>query len=127
MTQQFVASSQGMALFASNELDVDDMKIGLNFKDEESGVSAILNWAEKSFCPLVKARRVKDLSQTGGQSHGKRYFECSHGRKKNKTYTPKGERPRQNVNFTKVFIVLLINVLGVMVGFILQQNTKNIS
>ena len=46
MTQQFVASSQGMALFASNELDVDDMKIGLNFKDEESGFSAVLYWAE---------------------------------------------------------------------------------
>ena len=103
MTQQSVASTDGISLFASTELGIDDMKVGLNFRDEDSGVTAVLNWAEKSFCPLVKARRLKDLSQTEGQSHGKRYFECSHGRKKN-TYLPKGERPRQNINFTKVIL-----------------------
>ena len=79
MTQQSVASTDGISLFASTELGIDDMKVGLNFRDEDSGVTAVLNWADKS---LVKARRLKDLSQTEGQSHGKRYFECSHGRKK---------------------------------------------
>ena len=49
MTQQYVAScsNQDMTLFAQTELDVDDMKVGLNFSDEESGVSATFNWAEK--------------------------------------------------------------------------------
>ena len=102
MAQESV-DSMDFSLFSSEEIGVEDMKVGLNFKNEESGIKAILGWEEKAFCPLVKTRRMKDLSQTGGQSHGRRYFECSHGRKKNANYIPKGERPKQNVNFTKVY------------------------
>ena len=101
MTHKSVANVD-VPLFSPTDLECDGMRVGLNFKDEESGMNAILGWAEKTFCPLVKARRMKDLSQTGGQSCGRRYFECSHGRKKFANYKPKGDRPKQNINFTKV-------------------------
>ena len=77
------------------------MRVGLTFISEDVGVQAILGWGAKAFCPFVKARGDKDLSQTNGTMRGRRYFECSHGRPRRKG-TTKEERPKQNVNFTKV-------------------------
>ena len=88
-------------VFKSGDLENGDMRVGLMFISEDVRVQAILDWGAKVFCPLVKARRDKTLSQTNGTRRERRYFECSHGRPR-RIGTTKGERPKHNVNLTKV-------------------------
>ena len=79
------------------------MRVGLVYPDEESATNAVLKWGEKTFCPLTKARREKGLGETNGVRRGRRCLDCPHGRKK-QIRTIKGERPNQNIKYTKVNI-----------------------
>ena len=102
MAQQSLQSHETPPLFASTDLGVDDLKAGLLFPDEETVVTSILNWGEKALCPLTKARREKGLEETNGRRRGRRCLDCPHGRKKMQSKSVKGERPVQNLKYTKV-------------------------
>ena len=41
-------------VFSSGDLGIDDLKVGVTFINEDVGISAILGWGLKTFCPLVK-------------------------------------------------------------------------
>ena len=105
MAQQCLqnVSASNLPRFSSLDLEIDELKVGLVYPDENSAVNAILKWGEKTLCPLTKARREKGLDETNGVRRGRRCLDCPHGRKKQVTKI-KGERPNQNVKFTKVNI-----------------------
>ena len=41
------------------DLEVDDLKVGVNFPTEESALMSIENWSFKSLCALAKIRYRK--------------------------------------------------------------------
>ena len=49
------------SLFSSEEIGIYDMKIGLNFKDEESGIKATLGWLLGSMPKMVELRKSAHL------------------------------------------------------------------
>ena len=60
--------------------DINVMKVGISFPDEESAVKSVLSWGEKNLCPLAKSRRDKSYAETNGLRRGTRYLTCPHGR-----------------------------------------------
>ena len=50
--------SMDFSLFSSEEIGNYDMKIGLNFKDEESGIKATLGWLLGSMQKMVELRNL---------------------------------------------------------------------
>ena len=42
------------------DLEVDDLKVGLNFSTEEIALQSIENWSFKSLCALAKIRYRKE-------------------------------------------------------------------
>ena len=94
-------------LFSSSDPEIDDMKPGIIFPDEDNAVQAILRWGEKAFCPLAKARRDKGLAETGGKKRGRRCLDCPHGR--NRKGSDSEKRPKQNLKYTKCPVSIVIN------------------
>ena len=98
-------SSSNLPVFANLDLEVGDLRTGLLFPDEATATQAILKWGEKALCPLTKARREKGLAETNGTRRGRRCLDCPHGRKKQISKNTKGERPVQNIKYTKVIAI----------------------
>ena len=46
------------------DIPSDGLVVGLTFKNENSAVNSILKWSNKTFCPLIKARRDKPNKET---------------------------------------------------------------
>ena len=46
--------------------DINVMKVGISFPDEESAVKSVLFWGEKNLCLLAKSRRDKSYAETNG-------------------------------------------------------------
>ena len=53
--------SMDFSVFSSEEIGIYDMKIGLNFKDEESGIKATLGWLLGSMPKMVELRKSAHL------------------------------------------------------------------
>ena len=108
MAQGLLNSSlapENLQLFASK--DLDEIKVGLKFPDEDTAVEAILEWGEKVLCPLAKSRRNKTLAETGGKRRGRRCLDCPHGR--NRKAGVREIRLKQNLKYTKCPVSIVIN------------------
>ena len=73
------------------DLDIDDLKVGLNFASEDIAIKSIENWSFKSLCALAKIRYRKGKTVDGERVKGRRCLACPHGISRKKT--GKGERP----------------------------------
>ena len=72
------------------DLDVEDMKMGLTFDNEDSAILSINKWSEKAFCPLSKSRYQKPKVKPDGERiKGRRCFQCCHGLKYTRKVTEK--------------------------------------
>ena len=101
MTQAILNSSEALRQnhdILAKEIDIDGMKPGLKFPDEDTAVEAVLKWGEKALCPLMKARRDKGLAETEGKRRGRRCLDCPHGRNRKAN---RELRPKSSVKFTK--------------------------
>ena len=79
------------------DLDVEDMKMGLTFDNEDVAILSMNKWSEKALCPLSKARYQKPkIKPDGERIKGRRCFQCCHGLKYTRKVTEK--RPWQRVN-----------------------------
>ena len=90
----------------ANDIDKDELKVGLLFPSENAAVEAILRWGEKSLCPLMKARRDKGLAETEGKRRGRRCLDCPHGRNRKAN---RELRPNRAVKFTKCPVTVVVN------------------
>ena len=99
------AVRQNHEMFA-NDIDKDELKVGLLFPSENAAVEAILRWGEKSLCPLMKARRDKGLAETEGKRRGRRCLDCPHGRNRKAN---RELRPNRAVKFTKCPVTVVVN------------------
>ena len=89
------------------DLEVDDMKVGVNFPTEESALMSIENWSFKSLCALAKIRYRKGKIVNGEKVRGRRCLACPHGIGRKKT--GKGERPGQRVKNTNCPVKINLN------------------
>ena len=90
------------------DLDVEDMKMGLTFDNEDSAILSINKWSEKAFCPLSKSRYQKPKVKPDGERiKGRRCFQCCHGLKYTRKVTEK--RPWQRVKFTGCPVKINLN------------------
>ena len=79
MAQQSLDSSgapENFQMFTSQEIEVEGMKVGLKFLNENTAVEAVLRWGEKALCPLAKARRDKGLAETDPFKKDKQVTRC---------------------------------------------------
>ena len=110
MAQQSLDSSgapENFQMFTSQEIEVEGMKVGLKFLNENTAVEAVLRWGEKALYPLAKARRGKGLAETGGKRRGRRCLDCPHGR--NRKGGARDARPKQALKFTKCPVTIVVN------------------
>ena len=101
MTQAILNSSEALRQnqdIIVKEIDIDEMKPGLLFPDEDTAVEAVLKWGERALCPLMKARRDKGLAETEGKRRGRHCLDCPHGRNRKAN---RKLRPNRSVKFTK--------------------------
>ena len=108
MAQGILNSSSApdnLELFSSK--DLEELKVGIKFPDEDTAVEAILGWGEKNLCPLAKSRRDKGLAETGGKRRGRRCLDCPHGR--NRKTGVREVRLKQNLKYTKCPVSIVLN------------------
>ena len=81
MTQQILqdVSASNLPQFANIDIEVEDMKPGLLFPDEETDTSTIFKWGENALCPLSKAQREKGLAETNRTRRGRHCLDCPQG------------------------------------------------
>ena len=89
------------------DLEIDDLKVGVNFPTEESALMSIENWSFKSLCALAKIRYRKGKVVNGEKVKGRRCLACPHGIGRKKT--GKGERPGQRVKNTNCPVLCMLN------------------
>ena len=90
------------------DLDVEDMKMGLTFDNEDSAILSINKWSEKAFCPLSKSRYQKPKVKPDGERiKERRCCQCCHGLKYTRKVTEK--RPWQRVKFTGCPVKINLN------------------
>ena len=102
MAHQMLETSldpENFEMFTSKDIELNAMKVGLIFPDEDTAVEAVLRWGEKALCPLMKARRDKGLAETGGNRRGRRCLDCPNGR--NRKGGLRDARPKQGLKYTK--------------------------
>ena len=88
------------------EIDIDEIKPGLLFPDEDTAVEAVLKWGERALCPLMKAWRGKGLTETEGKRRGRRCLDCPYGRNRKAN---RELRPNRSVKFTKCHVSIVVN------------------
>ena len=81
------------------DIPVDGLYIGMEFESEDLALKSILNWTEKSLCPLIKTRRTPSLRESEGKTKGGRDLEWPHGRRRKQGANE--ERPKQSIKYTK--------------------------
>ena len=89
------------------DLDIDDLKVGLNFASEAIAIKSIENWSYKTLCALAKIRYRKGKMVDGERVKGRRCLACPHGISRKKT--GKGERPGQRVKDTNCPVKVNLN------------------
>ena len=89
------------------DIEIDDLKLGLNFPSEEVALNAIENWSVKSLCPLSKIRYRKGKLVNGEKVKRRRCLACPQGIER-KT-DGKGDRPGQRVKFSNCPVKVNLN------------------